>query len=203
MLILKLIMVFLSALEVDAAIANAGVKLDDDKRWRYASLISEAADEHGIDPMLVAAVMWNESDFRNLAVNKTRDFGLMQVHWQKMGRNEHWLRGLTKKDLMVPEINIAAGVQELAYWKKVCKGRGHTTKQHFWWSHYKWGNVVKSDRYQRRILRRYKKLNRSKHRETDAETPLRRRSPSRRQDEPRADRQMPRHEAGVSVVALH
>ena len=203
MLILKIITLFLSAIGINVAIANSVAKLDDTERWRYSLLIAEAAEENDIDPMLVTAIMWNESDFRNLAVNRTKDYGLMQVHWQKMGRNEHWLRGLTKKDLMIPEVNIPAGVQELAYWKKVCKSRGHTAKQHFWWSHYKWGNVVRSDRYQRRILRRYKKLNRSQYSETDRETPRRRRPPAHREDEQRVDRQMPRYEAGVSVVAMH
>lgn len=205
MAIIKIITLMFMTMEVSVSIeaSDAAPNLSDADRWKYSHLIVTAADEHGMDPLLVTAIMWNESDFRNLAVNKTKDYGVMQVHWQKMGRTEHWLDGLTKKDLMVPEINIPAGVEELAFWMNVCRKRGHSSDDHSWVGHYKWGNVVRSDRYERRIHRRLNKLNRAKPSETYEETPRRRGPSARRTDERRADRQMPRLEAGVSIVAMH
>lgn len=180
---------------------QSGGKLGTEKQLEYSAYIMDASGAHEMDPFLVAAVMWNESDFRNLVVNRTKDYGVMQVHWQKMGRNEHWLRGLTKKDLMDPETNIWAGVEELAYWRSVCRRRGHTADQHSWLGHYKWGNVVRSRRYERRILRKQRKLLRN--RENSKDNTLRGGPQARRGDERGIGRQVSRLTPNVSVVAVH
>jgi len=205
MIILKTIVVLLMSIRVSAAIddSQAATALSEEDRWQYSLLIAKASNDNNMDPLLIAAVMWNESDFRNLTVNRTKDYGLMQVHWQKMGRGEGWLSGVTKDDLLVPEINIPVGVRELVFWRKTCRKRGHKASEHFWVSHYKWGNVVRSDRYERRILRRYRKLIRSQSREANAETTRRRSASARRSDERRANGQVSRSETGVSVVALY
>lgn len=132
--------------------ANAG------KRFEYSFLMVEAADKHGIDPYLVAAVMWVESNFLNHGPNSTWDYGLMQVHWQKAP----WMKGITRKDLGNPAINIRVGVAELAAWRAICRRRGHRASSHNWWGHYQQGNVIKSKRYDRAVNRRYRKLLRSR-----------------------------------------
>lgn len=180
---------------------QSGAKLDIETQLEYSAYIVEAADAHEMDPFLVAAVMWNESDFRNLAVNRTKDYGVMQVHWQKMGINEHWLRGVTKKDLMDPEANIWAGVEELAHWRSVCRKKGHRSDQHSWLGHYKWGNVVRSRRYEGRVLRKQRKLLRNS--EDRKDNTLRGGPQAHRGGERGAGRQVSRLTPNVSVVAMH
>ena len=165
-LILKLAGQMVLAMELQAAIAMAAPRLkisseaQQPTRFEYAFHMVQAAEENDIDPFLVAAVMWHESDFRNVTVKRTKDYGLMQLHWQ----NARWLKGLTKKDLMKPSVNIHAGARAMAYFRRLCARRHNG--QHNWWGHYKYGNVVRSRRYDRKINWRYQKLlrSRTKHR---------------------------------------
>lgn len=167
-IILKYLATLGTALQLSAGIANAKAapNLSDEKRFEYSYYMAEAAEAHGIDPFLVAAVMWVESDFRNLPVNKTNDRGLMQIHWQKLNPKvgETWLEGLTKKDLMDPRKNIHAGVTELAYVRRFCQRKGHTVDEHHWWAHYLQGVVITSRgvRYGRKVFWRFRKLTRAK-----------------------------------------
>lgn len=171
MTIITLFQILAMTLEVNAAIADTGAdyhaKIDAQTRMEYSYYIASASHEHGLDPLLVAAVVWHESNYRNLPVNATNDRGLIQVHWQRLNpaRGEDWLVGLTKADLMAPRINIHAGCRELAYYKQLCKSRGH---KHRWWSHYRYGpGGAKSTPYGRRVWGRFKKLERTRLRRGD------------------------------------
>jgi hypothetical protein len=150
--IAQLLQSILTVAKLNAAIAVHSPHLSDVERIEYSAYIVMAAKENNIDPFLVAAVMWHESWFTNIPRNRTNDYGLMQLHWQKVP----WLEGLTKQDLMIPRINIYAGVRELAYLRKFCRHR--RDGDHEWWSHYKWGVVVPSTEYGLKILFKYKAL---------------------------------------------
>ncbi|RKX67317.1 MAG: hypothetical protein DRP42_00535 [Tenericutes bacterium] len=132
--------------------------LGPEKRLEYAALIVAEAREHRIDPLLVVALIDRESDFRNLKRNRTDDYGLMQVHWQKAA----WTEGLTRADLMDVRTNIKAGFEELSYWRRWCNGK-RGPEGHHWINHYKSGNVVNENHvyYGNGIIRTYKWLRRA------------------------------------------
>jgi hypothetical protein len=199
----EILEIIILSLSLSTAIGGtqSGGKLDKETRFEYSRHIVKASAAHEVDPFLIAAVMWNESGFTNATVNRTKDYGVMQVHWQKMGIHEHWLRGLTKKDLMDPETNIWAGVEELVHWRSICRRRKHTKDQHSWLGHYKWGNVVRSRRYEERVLRRKRKLLRN--REDSEDDTLRRGPQARRGNERGTGRQVPRSPTSVSVVSMY
>ncbi len=129
-------------------------------RLQYAYYIVDAADQTKLDPYLVAAVMWHESDFQNVPRNGTNDYGLMQVHWQP---GENWLAGMVPEDLMDPRTNILAGARELTHLRAFCRARDHAGDHH-WLGHYKYGLVVLSSRYGDAVLGRRDRLIRNRFR---------------------------------------
>lgn len=143
---------FLLVLKVSHAIAPYTPNLRSEERFTYAAHMVDAGERTAIDPLLIAAVMWHESMFQNLPRNATNDYGLMQVHWQP---REPWLAGVTRVDLMDPQINILAGARELAFMRGFCRRRDGRSPDHGWWSHYKYGVVVLGARYGQTILWRY------------------------------------------------
>jgi soluble lytic murein transglycosylase-like protein len=166
--VFELLRQVLIAMELSAAIAAADPSIaiskpaQDSTRLTYSIFIVQAAEANKLDPYLVAAVMWHESDFRNLPKNATDDYGLMQVHWQRLNPKygEDWLVGLTRQDLMDPRINVFAGARELAHYKRFCTASGH---QHHWWVHYLSGpDKLGPTPYGRKVNWRYKKLIRSR-----------------------------------------
>ena len=82
---------------------------------RYAKLITDAAKEFGVDPLLVTAIVIKESNARADA-SAHGCYGLMQIKWsahrKSIARAFPHLK--TLKDLMVPENNIRVGVYFLA-----------------------------------------------------------------------------------------
>ena len=129
------------------SITSAAPKVPTVRAHDIADMIVRESTREQVDPVLVVAVMWHESGFRNLPVNATKDRGLMQVHWSP---GAPWLAGLSPRDLMDPATNVRAGVRELAWWRGQHEKRCDDSK-HFWWAHYKWGYRVKDRRYGRAI----------------------------------------------------
>lgn len=135
---IEIIVALWTAASVEAAAPN----LPPEKTFQYAETIAKESLKFNIDPQVVVAVIWHESNFRNLPVNETEDRGLMQVHWYP---GSPWLKGLKPDDLMRPRVNIRAGVHELAYWKKYHEE--NCSNSHQWFAHYKWGYKVKNHKY--------------------------------------------------------
>lgn len=90
-------------------------------RWLYpldhAAAIAGAAERHGLDPLLVAAVIRVESRFRPDATSSVGARGLMQIlpetgRWiaARMG-----LKPFHPDDLFRPEVNIEVGTWYLAH----------------------------------------------------------------------------------------
>ncbi len=83
---------------------------------RYDPLIQDAARRHGIAPLLVKAVIWNESRFKQLAVGGAGEVGLMQItdgaiaDWRKATGKRVVFRGLC----FIPRLNIEIGTWYLA-----------------------------------------------------------------------------------------
>lgn len=83
----------------------------------YSKEICEAARRHGVDPLLVRAVVYQESRFKADAVGSDGEVGLMQV--LPAGAVADWARWHKRKapshaDLMDVEVNLEIGVWYLA-----------------------------------------------------------------------------------------
>jgi soluble lytic murein transglycosylase-like protein len=74
----------------------------------YGDLIHEKAEKYDVDPVLVAAVIEQESRFRTRARSQVGAKGLMQL----MPRTGRWMGA---SDLYDPEQNIDAGVKYIKY----------------------------------------------------------------------------------------
>jgi soluble lytic murein transglycosylase len=78
---------------------------------RYSQFVRVHADEHGLDPALVAAVIYQESKFRSSVVSSSGAIGLMQLT-PATARGIAIRTGGSKfstQDLYNPEINIRYG----------------------------------------------------------------------------------------------
>ena len=122
---------------------------------RYADSIIEHSRNHGVDPLLVVALIHAETGgtWDAKIVGKTRDYGLMQIHVSKTTNPA--LLG-QESLLFCPDTNIRVGVEVLSGWKRYHRRCAH--QDHPWWAHYKWGREVKNSRYSLRVLGIYKRL---------------------------------------------
>ena len=85
------------------------------KNWndykQYDSLITQIASEHSLDPHLVKAVVWKESQFQADMIGKNNERGLMQVSeiaardWAKSNS----VTNFEPNQLFNPEINLEIG----------------------------------------------------------------------------------------------
>lgn len=129
--------------------------LSYDERVEVFSALVVESRRHDLDPVLVAAVAWAESDLRPRLVSRSDDYCYLQVHWFEkplnIRRGETWLVGITHPDeLLDVETCAQAGVAELAFWHGQCRSSRRT-----WWQCYKWGyREPLSDRYARRVAER-------------------------------------------------
>ena len=112
----------------------------------YANLIKRYG--HGLDPLLVVAVIYRESRGRKHAISHTNDYGLLQLHVSDTTNTRY--RG-SERLLLDPARNIRIGTRMLRAWKryhdKHCKGLKHR-----WWGHYNQGGRVRSRRYGIKVL---------------------------------------------------
>lgn len=146
------------AFQLAGSIGPRAPHLSDREVGEVALYITAAGQETGVDPYMIAAIMWHESRFINMPKNSTNDYGLMQVHWRSPAP---WLNGLTPASLMDPWTNILAGSRLLARMKEFCLANGHSQDEHYWWGHYRWGIVVRDSKYEQTVLWRYRALSRS------------------------------------------
>lgn len=175
----------ITAANLSSAIEPNSKHLTEEERFEWSYYMVEAGRQYAVDPYFVAAHAWHESNWTNLDRNATNDYGVMQVHWQRLSTNEHWLDGLTTQDLMDPRTNIFAGVQELAHLRQFCASLRHS--DHYWWAHSKWGVVVGSRAYDQAVFWQYLELRR-RSREHQTGTPHRRGDADSRSNQPGARR---------------
>lgn len=91
----------------------------------FDSIIAAAGARNGIDPALVKAVIWRESNFRPLAIGSKGEIGLMQV-MPKFALKDWAVANKVKTPsdgaLSNPEMNIEVGswylARALRYWRK-------------------------------------------------------------------------------------
>ena len=76
---------------------------------RYSAAIVASAIRHGVDPLVIAAIIWHESKLLADAVGPNgRDAGLMQI-------SPKWVPE-SKEELLDPIVNIEVGARVLAWW---------------------------------------------------------------------------------------
>jgi soluble lytic murein transglycosylase len=116
----------LLALVLLAALAALGIRgLAHHRRHRFDRLIRSAAARNGIDPALVSAVIWRESNFLPHRTGKAGEIGLMQIRepaareWARACSLTHFQRD----DLFNACTNIEAGTWYLARALKRWGGR--------------------------------------------------------------------------------
>jgi soluble lytic murein transglycosylase len=87
------------------------------KGWRYwrehrfDSIIAQAAKRYGMDPALIRAVVWRESDFDPDARGRAGELGLMQIRHaaaMEWAAAEH-VAGFKGDDCLDPLTNVLAG----------------------------------------------------------------------------------------------
>jgi soluble lytic murein transglycosylase len=91
--------------------------------YDYDALITDIANKHGLDPMLIKAVVWRESTFHPHKVGTSGERGLMQVG---EGAARDWataekIETFVPTDLFDPKTNLDVGSwylkKALARWK--------------------------------------------------------------------------------------
>jgi hypothetical protein len=139
------------------AILSLAPHLPEGQADTIARHISAETKRHDIDPLLVVAIAKIETGFNPMAVSPTRDYGLLQVHVSKTTNAD--LLGAELALLHIPT-NIRRSIAMLVFWRSYhlrrCKAR-----RHLWWSHYKWGRVVRGHDWARRIELLRNRLRRS------------------------------------------
>ena len=83
---------------------------------RYDSIIEETARRHSVDPMIIKAVVWRESQFQPDKRGSEGERGLMQI---TEGAARDWTKAekiadFAPTDLFDPKVNIEAGTWLLA-----------------------------------------------------------------------------------------
>ena len=121
---------------------------------KYAYVITKESERNKIDPFLVVALIHLESGGDPGATSGRGDFGLMQIRAKAHPKYKYDYR-----PLLDPVVNIAAGVEMLAYWR-----RYHNTKcrddNHYWWAHYQYGRQVMSNSLAEKVHRVRNRVNR-------------------------------------------
>ena len=89
---------------------------------RYDAEIGDVARKHGVDPLLIKAVVWRESQFHPNKTGSSGERGLMQVgegaagDWVRVNKIENF----TPTDLFAPRTNLEIGTwylkQALQHW---------------------------------------------------------------------------------------
>jgi hypothetical protein len=97
--------------------AGRGAKVDDVQRLAPVLLREAGRASPSFDPLLLGAIAWNESSFRNGVHGARGEIGVMQI--LPKGQALFLCRGLVISRL---EDNVQCGVRILAYVRKACGG---------------------------------------------------------------------------------
>jgi hypothetical protein len=103
------------ALAKDISIINDKIREEFFKTIPFGELIHRKAEKYDVDPILMAAIMEQESRFKPRAKSPVGARGLMQL----MPRTGYWMGA---RNLYDPEQNVDAGAKYLRYLDKRFKG---------------------------------------------------------------------------------
>ncbi len=86
-------------------------KLPEKTAGEYAKYITDAGEEFGVDPFLIASILVKESTANWKAQSPKGAYGLMQIHWKAHKKSIRKAFGAiqTLEDLLEPQNNIRVG----------------------------------------------------------------------------------------------
>jgi len=117
---------------------------------KYAKIIDRETSKKLIDPLLLVAFIHSESNWRKRLRSFTNDYGLAQVHVAERGSATFLGR---ETELYDPSTNIKEWCRLASMWRnyhyRTCN------KDHNWWSHLKWGYLIKESKTSGNIERIY------------------------------------------------
>jgi soluble lytic murein transglycosylase-like protein len=88
-------------------------KLSDEEAESYALYIMQACEKFSQDPLVIAAVIVNESTVRRDALSKGGDYGLMQVRWRVHQKKikKKYPHIEKARDMFDPKDNVLVGTE--------------------------------------------------------------------------------------------
>jgi soluble lytic murein transglycosylase-like protein len=88
-------------------------KLSDEKAADYALYIMQACKKFNQDPLIIAAMIVNESTVRHDALSKGGDYGLMQVRWRVHQKKikKKYPQIEKARDMFDPKYNVLVGTE--------------------------------------------------------------------------------------------
>ena len=104
------------ALEVSQVLARLSPALDDSKRRRWGTLVTELSSHYGYDPALIVAVIMTESSFNPSSRSHRGALGLMQLlpNTAESLAEETYRPWAGEHALLDPTLNVSLGVRYLA-----------------------------------------------------------------------------------------
>jgi murein DD-endopeptidase MepM/ murein hydrolase activator NlpD/DNA-binding PadR family transcriptional regulator len=143
---------------------DSSVGIGGNYEGKYADIINENANKHGIDPLLVASLIKQESGFDTHALSHAGAMGLMQLM-------PGTARGLGVNNAFDPEQNVAGGTQYLADLIKKYNGNIEHALTAYNWGSGNMDSYLKSGRgvngqarpkesleYAQRVMAHYEKM---------------------------------------------
>lgn len=124
----------------------------------YIEIIIEASYDYKINPYLLIAIMWTESDFRHLSKSHTGDIGLMQIN----PNTKKWICSTLDKGLCIkndPRSNVRLGAIYLQYLKK--RFNGNLQKVIVAYNKGPNHKYLTKNKYYDKVMKRYKILHRN------------------------------------------
>ena len=115
---LLLFLLLASATAVSVALYRSHDRLYTVAEWmsrgrfhRYDAMIEDAARKNGVDPLLLKAIVWRESEFHPDKTGTTGERGLMQVSQAaaKDWAQAHKAETFQRADLFSPRMNLEIG----------------------------------------------------------------------------------------------
>ncbi|WP_429845584.1 lytic transglycosylase domain-containing protein [Brevibacillus sp. FIR094] len=139
--------------ELANVITHVAPRLDIATVELYTETILELSKKYEIDPVLIMAMIWQESRFQHDAISGQGARGLLQI----MPRTGSWL-GVHPDDLFDPVINLQTGIKYLDLLQKKYgnlrvsivaynQGEGNVDRNHY------------HDGYYTKVMTHYKKMN--------------------------------------------
>jgi soluble lytic murein transglycosylase-like protein len=136
-----------------AAILWLAPQVGQPQAQAYSVIIEREAQHWDLDPLLVVAVIQQESGWNPRARSKTQDWGLLQVHVSRTT----YSRYLDQPErLFNPELNIRLGVRLMALWRDYHIGR--CFGPHPFWAHFKYGRRIPRKRKGKKVDIIYRSL---------------------------------------------
>lgn len=117
---------------------------------KIAAVVKQYAHKYKIDTRLITALIYRESRGK-VRARSGKNFGLMQVRVSRTTNPKYLGKEWRVFDVRT---NIKLGTRLLNIWRNYHQRNCHGG-DHWWWSHYQWGKVVRNSGSGDRVLIQY------------------------------------------------